>query len=124
MGTVARGLWSGYWAQMIEDIKSCKPEVEASQPDKRLQSYGWLTICYLKTQIYIFQAQKSLKFSGGDPHTSTPVPHLPTGIYDCTGQLYTDTSAYRPCRYRLLQIILKTLHLIPLGRGTLKKSIH
>ncbi len=76
MGTVTRGLWSGYWAQMIEDTKGCKPEVEASQSDKRLQSYGWLKICYLKTQICIFQAQKSLKFSGGGPpDPRTPLPN-------------------------------------------------
>ncbi len=73
MGTVTRGLWSGYWVQMIEDIKSCQPEVEASQSDKRLQSYGWLKICYLYTQICVFQAQKSIKFYGGGP-PSLPCP--------------------------------------------------
>ncbi len=67
MGTVTKDLWSGYWGQMKEDIKSCQPEVEASQSDKRLQSYGWLKICCLKTQICIRQAQKSLNFSGGAP---------------------------------------------------------
>ena len=70
MGAVTRGLWSGYWAQMIEDIKSCKPEVEASQSDKQLQSYGWLKICYLKTQIC---SEISKIFWGEDPHT----PHTP-----------------------------------------------
>ena len=74
MGTVTEGLWSGYWGQMIEDIKSCQPEVEASQSDKRLQSYGWLKICCLKPQICICQASKSLKFSGGAP----PDPPYPT----------------------------------------------
>ncbi len=44
MGTVTRGLWSGYWGQMIEDIKSCQPQVKASQSDKQLRSYGHLKI--------------------------------------------------------------------------------
>ncbi len=65
---------SGYWAQMVEGRESCQPEVESSQSDKRLQSYGWLKFSYLKTKIYISQALKSLKFSGGGP----PGPPYPT----------------------------------------------
>ena len=67
MGTVTKGLWSSYSGQIIEDIKSCQPEVEASQSDKWLQSYGWLKICCLKSQICTCQAPKSLTFSGGAP---------------------------------------------------------
>ncbi len=36
MGTITRGLWSGYWAKMVEDRESCQPEVESSQSDKRI----------------------------------------------------------------------------------------
>ena len=90
MGMVTKG----YWGQMIEDIMSCQPE--ASQSDKQLQSYGWLKICCLKTQICICQAPKSLKFSGGTP--ADPLTHLQTGIYDCMVQVYTDASTYRPRR--------------------------
>ncbi len=39
MGTVIRYLWPGYSCQIIEDINSCQPEVEASQSDKQLRSY-------------------------------------------------------------------------------------
>ncbi len=67
MGTVTRGLWSAYWAQMVEDIESCQPEVESSQSYKRLRSYGWLKFSYLKTQICISRALKSLNLSGGGP---------------------------------------------------------
>ena len=42
MGTVKRDLWSDYWGQVIAAIKSCQPEVKASQSDKWLQSYGHL----------------------------------------------------------------------------------
>ncbi len=44
MGTVVMGLWSGCRCQVIEDIKSCNPEVKASKADKQLQSYGHLKI--------------------------------------------------------------------------------
>ncbi len=44
MGTVFMGLWSGCKCQVIEDIKSCYPEVKASKSDNWLQSYGHLKI--------------------------------------------------------------------------------
>ncbi len=34
MRTITKGQWSDYWDQMIEGIKSCQPEVKASQLDK------------------------------------------------------------------------------------------
>ncbi len=51
MGTVVMGLWSGYGYQVIEDIKSCHPEVKASESDKRLQSYSHLTITITQGSI-------------------------------------------------------------------------
>ena len=39
MGTVTSALWSGYCCQLIEDIKSCHPEVKPSKFDNLLQSY-------------------------------------------------------------------------------------
>ncbi len=62
--------------------------------------------------MHISGSEISKIFWGWTPRP--PVPLLQTGIYDCTGQLYTDASAYRPRRYRLLQIILTTLQ--PHGR--------
>ena len=44
MGTCVMGLWSGYWCQVIEDIKSCYLEVKATKLDKWLRSYGHLKI--------------------------------------------------------------------------------
>ncbi len=44
MGTAVMGLWSGYRCQVIEDIKSCYPEVKASKSVKRLRSYGHFKI--------------------------------------------------------------------------------
>ncbi len=44
MGLVVMGLWSGFWNQVIEDIKSCHLEVIARKSDKWLQSYGYLKI--------------------------------------------------------------------------------
>ena len=35
---------TGYLWEMIEEIKSCQPEVKASTSDKWLQSYGHLKI--------------------------------------------------------------------------------
>ncbi len=35
---------AGYLWEIIEDIKSCQPEVKASKSDKRLRSYGHLQI--------------------------------------------------------------------------------
>ncbi len=36
---------TGYLYIVIEEIKSCQPEVKASKSDKRLRSYGHLKIC-------------------------------------------------------------------------------
>ena len=35
---------AGYLLEMIEDIKSCQPEVKASKSDKQLRSYTHLKI--------------------------------------------------------------------------------
>ena len=43
--TVTRGLCVGYLHEMIEGIKSYKPEVKASKLDKRLRSYGHSKFC-------------------------------------------------------------------------------
>ena len=45
--TVTRGLWVRYLHEMIEGIKSNKPEVKASKLDKRLRSYGLSKLCML-----------------------------------------------------------------------------
>ncbi len=60
--TVVMGLWSGYRCQVIEDFKSCYPEVKASKSDKRLRSYSHLKICH----------QKNQKFSGVGPPDPPP----------------------------------------------------
>ena len=39
------GLCVGYLYKIIEGIKTCKPEVKASESDKRLQSYSHSKFC-------------------------------------------------------------------------------
>ena len=36
---------AGYLMEMIEEIKSCQPEVKASKSDQRLRNYSHLKIC-------------------------------------------------------------------------------
>ena len=38
-------LAAGYLWEMVEEIKSCQPEVKASESDQRLRSYSQLKIC-------------------------------------------------------------------------------
>ena len=45
IATVTRGQCRRLPGDMIEDIKSCQPEVKASKSVKRLRSYGYLMIC-------------------------------------------------------------------------------
>ena len=102
---------------MIEDIKSCQPEVEASQSDKWLQSYGQLMISDLLPEdpnMHMSGSEISQIFWGITPRP--PLSHLQKGIYDCIGQVYTDASTNRPRHYQLLQIILTTLNMfVPTG---------
>ncbi len=70
MGTVVKGLWSGCGCQLIEDIKSSKPEVKASKSDKWLQS-----CCHLKITwgpiMHKFALKNSKIFWGRTPDPSS-----------------------------------------------------
>ena len=43
--TVTRVPAAGYLCKMVEEIRSCYPEVKASKSDQRLRSYSHLKIC-------------------------------------------------------------------------------
>ena len=63
------GLWSGCRCQVIEDIKSCHPEVKASESDKRLQSYVMSILRLpLQTDLECITFPSNIqKFSGRGP---------------------------------------------------------
>ena len=45
---------AGYYEEMIEEIKSSQPEVEASKSDNRLRRHGHLKMCIISHQFLIY----------------------------------------------------------------------
>ncbi len=54
MRRLLRAPAAGYYKEMIEEIRSSQPEVEASKSEKRLLSYGHLKICIISHQFWVY----------------------------------------------------------------------
>ena len=78
--TVTRGLCVGYLHEMIEGIKSYKPEVKASKSDKRLRSYGhskfsyWFSLAHERCSRLLNPAQTPSLGNFDIPGINGPTP--------------------------------------------------